>query len=238
MRMIIRGEWPGPVTLRRGWARAEARPWNDAYPDAHLRLIRGGGGFIEASADELLGIGAPSVISPPLPPPTQEAWRLAGFLPEADLSLYRLELDHQVPAPDHLVAVGSQEDLEEATRIDAAAFEPFWRLDRRGLEEAVRATTKAEILVIHDQDGGLCAFAVLGYGIALSYLQRIAVDPSWQGHGMGRSILRACARRARSGGARALLLNTQLSNEKARQLYLGEGYEELPGGLELLRKPA
>ncbi len=236
MRMIIRGEWPGPITLRRGWARAEARPWNDAFPDAHLRLIRGGGGFIAATAEELLGIGAPSVISPPLPPPTQQVWRSAGFESEADLSLYRLELDHQVPAPDHLVAVGSSDDLDEATRIDAAAFEPFWRLDRRGLEEAVGATSHADILVIHDQDGGLCAFAVLGYGIALSYLQRLAVDPPWQGRGMGRSVMRACARKARAAGAQALLLNTQMGNDRARRLYLMEGFEELPGGLELLRK--
>ncbi len=222
--------------MRQGWARAEARPWNDAYPDAHLRLIRGGGRFIAASADELLEAGAPSVISPPLPPPTQQAWRAAGFVFEADLNLYRLDLDFPIPAPDHLVVVDPEADLDEPARIDAAAFETFWQLDRRGLEEACSATARSDVLVIHDRDGGLCAFAVLGYGIALAYLQRIAVDPRWQGNGMGRSLLRVCGRKARAAGARALLLNTQVGNERARRLYLAEGFAELPGGLELLRK--
>ncbi len=226
------------MTLRRGWARAEARPWNGFFPDAHLRLVRGGAAFIEASTSHLLAAGAPTVISPPLARSTQGAWRAAGFEPVARLALLRLALDHALPAPGHLVAAGTQDDLDEAIRIDTAAFEPFWRLDRRGLDEAMQATGRAEMLVIHDNEGGLCGYAVLGMGIALAYLQRVAVDPQWQGNGMGRSIIRVCARRARSGGAQALLLNTQTDNARAMQIYRDEGFEELPEALELMRKSA
>jgi hypothetical protein len=43
-----RGSWPEPIRLRRGWAKAEARPWNDATPDASLRIIRGSAPFVDA----------------------------------------------------------------------------------------------------------------------------------------------------------------------------------------------
>ena len=236
MRLITRGSWPGHVVFRRGWARAEARPWNDDYPDAHLRLIRGGSGFIAASADELLDFGAPSVFSPPLAASSQGFWQSAGFEHYANLTLLRLELDEPAPGPDHLVATGDDDDLDEAIRIDAAAFEPFWRLDRSGLEEAMRATQRSELLVIRNQDRGLCGFAIVGYGSALAYLQRVAVDPPWQSQGMGRSMVRAAARSARARGARALLLNTQSGNSAALNLYDKEGFTRLPDALDLMRK--
>ena len=215
MRLITRGTWPGPVILRRGWARAEARKWNDEYDEAHLRLIRGGPAFIHISTEELLTVGAPGVISPPLPSSAQRAWISSGFEHHTDLGLLRLDLTQTPRAPSHLVMKGSRADLVEAIRIDSAAFDPFWRLDEAGLTEAMGATPTAEIVVIRDGDEGLCGFAVVGYGSALAYLQRLAVDVPWQGQGMGRSLVRVAARNARSRGATALLLNTQTDNQAA-----------------------
>ena len=59
-----RGAWPEPIRLRRGWAKAEARPWNDATPDANLRIIRGSAPFVDACTAYLLAKGVPSVLSP------------------------------------------------------------------------------------------------------------------------------------------------------------------------------
>ena len=234
MRLITRGTWPGPLTLRRGWARAEARPWNDEYDDAHLRLIRGGPAFIDESSRTLLELGAPSVFSPPLPATAQRSWRQAGFEGHSTLSLLRLELAPVVASPDHLVAEGSSEDLGEAIRIDLAAFPSFWRLDEAGLSEAIEATPQAQLLVIRSPTSGLCGFAIVGFGSALAYLQRIAVDPPWQSQGMGRSMVRAAARKARARGASALLLNTQDDNVAALRLYEAEGFVTLQEPLELL----
>ena len=125
---------------------------------------------------------------------------------------------------------------EDAAAGPAAAFDQFWRLDRAGLSEAMAATQRSVILVIRNNDQGLCAFAIVGYGSALAYPQRVAVDPKWQRQGMGRSVVRAAARSARSRGARALLLNTQSGNSAALQLYDREGFTRLPESLDLLRK--
>ena len=49
-RLHVDGVWPGPLSVRRGWSRAVARPWNDEAPDAAMRLIRGSHEFLgEAS---------------------------------------------------------------------------------------------------------------------------------------------------------------------------------------------
>ncbi|MDH3500741.1 MAG: GNAT family N-acetyltransferase, partial [Acidimicrobiia bacterium] len=105
----------------------------------------------------------------------------------------------------------------------------------QGLREAMEATGRSCVLVIRDSDGGLAGFAIVGFGTAIAYLQRVAVHPKWQGQGMGRSLVRVAARRARADGSRVMLLNTQLDNEPALSLYESEGYIRLPEPLWLLK---
>ena len=96
----------------------------------------------------------------------------------------------------------------------------------------------------HHDDGGIdktaadpgCTFA--GFGSAIAYLQRVAVDPQWQGQGMGRSLVRVVTRKARESGAKVLLLNTQLDNHSAIGLYEDEGFVKLPEPLSLLHFPS
>ncbi len=230
-----RGQWPGPITVRRGWARAEARPWNDTQPDATIRLVRGGAPFLQSATELLHQLGAPGVLSPPLPASARRLWRSAGYVTFMDLALMRLSLDRLAPAPDHLVVEANDTPLDHLLAIDVAAFSPFWRFDAVGLQEAIEATTRSTVLIIRDRDGHPAGFAIVGFGTAVSYLQRVAVAPEWQGTGMGRSLVRVAARKARDSGARVMLLNTQFDNESAINLYESEGFELLPEPLALLR---
>jgi len=230
-----RGEWPGPLTFRRGWARADARPWNDADAAASLRLVRGGAGFLQACTSQLAEIGAPSVLSPPLPASAHNTWLEADYKRFLDLALMRLELGDQPLCPNHLVVDGGAVPLVKLLAIDSAAFAPFWRFDEHGMAEALEATASSETVIIRDADGGPAGFAIVGYGSAVAYLQRVAVHPQWQGQGMGRSLVRAGARRARKNGAKIMLLNTQYDNEGAIGLYEAEGFTLLPDPLSLLR---
>ena len=230
-----RGNWPGRLTLRRGWARAEARPWNDDEPQASLRLLRGGASFLGACAARLVTLGATGVISPPLPVSARRPWEQAGFRSFVDLALMRKSLEAPVPGPDHLVIENPDCDLGAFLEIDTAAFPPFWRFSRDGLEEAIHATSRSLTLAIQGGEGQPIAYAVVGFGSAISYLQRVAVDPAWQGHGMGRSLVRVAARKAHSAGAKVLLLNTQTDNDPALALYEDEGFVRLPEPLTLLR---
>lgn len=234
-RVFQRGTWPGAVSLRRAWARAEARPWNAEHLEAHLRLVRGGAGFLSDCVARLIDLGAPSVLSAPLSASARGAWESAGFEPDIDLALLRLSLENEIPAPDHLVHNANDVSLDTLLHIDAAAFQGFWRFDSTALEEATTATARSDVFIINDGAEGAAGYAIVGYGHAISYLQRVAVHPDWQGHGMGRSLIRTVARSAKRSGSKALLLNTQSENEPAINLYASEGYVLLPESLAVLR---
>jgi len=235
MRVFQRGDWPGPLVLRRGWARSEARPWNDTVPDAVVRLVRGGTAFLQACTDRMIELEAPTVFSPPLAASARRTWEHAGYEEFLKLALMRRSLDEPVPAPDHLVVELDGSDIAGLLRIDRAAFPDFWRFDEHGVREALAATGRSSVFIIRDADGEPAAYAVIGYGHAISYLQRVAVHPDWQGRGMGRSLVRVSARAARNHGARAMLLNTQYDNEPAMDLYRSEGFVQLNEPLAVLR---
>ena len=200
-----------------------------------MRLVRGGRAFLTACSHQILECGAQSVLSPPLPAASVRTWETAGYNVFLRLALMRLSLDEQPRPPDHLVVESGNDRIDELLAIDAAAFSSFWRFDRLGLREALEATGRSSVVIIRDSDGSPTGFAIVGFGSAISYLQRVAVHPRWQGRGMGRSLVRVAARKAREVGARVMLLNTQLDNEPAMRLYESEGYVRLPEPLRLLR---
>ena len=203
-------------------------------PMAHLRLVRGNGsGFISDCVAALAEAGVEAVLSPPLPRSAQKSWLEANFESHASLALMRRHLE-RVPPPGHVVVEGCTDDLAEALRIDAAAFDPFWRFDSSALDEAIAATPRSALLVVRAADGGLAGYAVTGIGSTLAYLQRVAVDPRFQGGGMGRSLLRASARWAKREGGSTIMLNTQVDNESAIRLYESEGYDTMHEPLEVL----
>lgn len=234
--VLQRGSWPQPIRLRRGWARAEARQWNDLVPDAALRLVRGGSSFLALCSERLNELGAPHILSPPLPPSGRRPWEAAGFAEFVPLAFMRHDLAENLPSPDHLVVAPPNHTVTDLLRIDHAAFDDFWRFDRFGLAEAIAATSKTKSLLIRGPDGPPVAFAIVGFGHAMSYLQRVAVHPDWQGQQMGRSLIRAAARTAQAAGSRAMMLNTQIDNDAAISLYESEGFTTLPDPLAVLRR--
>jgi GNAT superfamily N-acetyltransferase len=238
LRIKIEGSWPEPITLRRGLSLARARPWNKWVPRAYLRLERGGGTFLTECASTIEAYPAlEGILSPPLLPSSQPMWIEAGFLPRAYLKLMRLDLGHQ-PATGSDAVVGSRDDFDQALVADAAAFPEFWRFDRPALEEALLSTRRAIVHVVRTGGDTVAGYAVTGTGSVLAYLQRIAVDPSCQGQGVGRSLVRASAAWAAARGAGALLLNTPAENLAAVALYETEGFRTLDEELVVLGRPS
>ena len=231
----MQGRWPGPVEVRRGWARADARPWNTSTPAAHLRLVRGSAAFVAEAARRVLEQGVVAVLSSPVLG-SARLWEQAGFAPLVHLVLLRRG-PAPPPAPLHAVEELDAGHRPDALAVDAAAFQPFWRVDATGMEEALTATSRSIMLGVWDRPGVLAGFAVVGVTGRMGYLQRVAVDPAHQGRAVGRSLTRASARWARSRGADALLLNTQPENTVALSLYESEGFEVLPDRLAVYAYP-
>lgn len=234
MGVIVRGTWPGTVVLRHGWAKAEARPWNRDIPDAHLRLVRGGAAFLAECGRSLLEEGAAGVNSPPLAESSSGIWLSAGYEPYLELDLFRRELSRTLPRPEHGVVPVRPDGWDAPARIDRAAFEPLWRLEPDGLQEAMTATPHAALLLTPAADDP-AGYAIVGSGSVAGYLQRVAVHPEFRGRGFGRALVRAAMRWAQRHGARSILLNTQPNNESAAALYREEGFEQLLDHLTVLR---
>ena len=234
MRIAQKGKWPGSLTLRQGWARAEVRPWNDELPDASIRLARGGAGFLRAAANHLTHIPVESVLSPPLSDSGTRVWRQAGFSNYLELDLYRHDLDGHLTEGDRPVAVSDNPPWEEAMALDRHAFQPLWRLGELGLMEAYRAVPRSAFLAARDPDD-LAGYAVVGVTGSFGYLQRIAVHPRVQRQGFGRALVRESLRFIRAHGARSALLNTQPDNASAAALYEAEGFVRETRPLHILR---
>lgn len=226
----MRGSWPGPVTLRSGWAKAVARPLNDDDPAAALRLERGSSEFVRACADSLLELGVSAVWSSPVNNRGRHLWERAGFVVNRQLLLMERSLARPIAEPTIEVRKGS---VKDAIPIDSEAFEGEWRIGRLGLEDALSATVRSRLMVIERDE--IDGFLIVGVTGSAGYLQRVAVRPAAAGSGAGRSLVRASMLWARTAGARQMLLNTQPDNDRAAGLYRSEGFVDLPDRLSVLR---
>src|SRR5699024_106814 len=115
-------------------------------------------------------------------------------------------------------------DRQPILDLDARAFEEFWALDIEGLKDALAATPVRRFRVTHGSDGAINGYAVTGRAGGRGYLQRLAVDPSSQGLGLGRALTLDSLLWLRRAGAASALVNTQVSNNRAYALYRSCGF--------------
>lgn len=232
--MRLTGTWPGQVTLRQGWSRASARPWNEDIPAASMRLERGSSEFVRSAATHVLDLGAEWVGSPPVDHSSAGPWERAGFARFLTLDLHRRDLADTIPPSGIEVSVGSARDLRSVAPIDDESFDGVWRLGPLGLAEALVATPRSTLLLTSDGDR-IVGFAIVGFGNRAGYLQRIAVAPDHRGLGLGRGLLRESLRWSIGRGAVHMLLNTRQGNDAATALYASEGFSTHPSALHVLR---
>lgn len=232
----IRGSWPDRVAIRRGWAAAVARPWNDQTEAvASLRLDRGGDRFLEACCEWLSGQGVELIRSPALGEAQTGVWRRAGFDDHMELVVFERALSDAVPAPTRAVVELPAPDLVMLAAMDDRAFEADWRVGRWGLEDALAATPSAVVLAVTDE-GETLGFAIVGEISGVAYLQRLAVEPARTRAGVGSSLVRAALTWAKRRGAHTMLLNTQPDNAAAAGLYRSESFVALRPRLAVLAR--
>jgi ribosomal-protein-alanine N-acetyltransferase len=77
------------------------------------------------------------------------------------------------------------------------------------------------------QSSQVIAVCIAMDGVDEIHLLNIAVARAWQGRGLARELLQALYQRCRQQGAGALWLEVRPSNERARALYLSEGFVDI-----------
>ncbi len=114
------------------------------------------------------------------------------------------------------------DDLERVCTIEQTVYEVPW--SDQVHQDCLERHYPSLILEI---DEVLAGYAVFQYFVDESHLLNLAVDPCFQGQGLGRDLLRSVERVSLEDGMRSLFLEVRFSNPVARNLYLSEGFAEI-----------
>jgi ribosomal protein S18 acetylase RimI-like enzyme len=198
---------------------------------------------VRRCCEVLAGRGFVEAVTAALGPAEAHGFMTAGFEIRERLHLLAHDLLVLPQPPDVALRRAKRADRPGALAVDARAFEPFWRLDDPGLEEALTATPSSRFRVADTGPSGrrsgesrqITGYAVAGRAAHRGFLQRLAVDPDWQGTGTGSALVIDALRWMKRRGVDRAVVNTQERNEGAVRLYERLGFRIQPGGLAVLR---
>lgn len=224
---------------RWGEDRIRVRPWRGDPLVAYLAPVPGRSlvsvGSVRRSVEALAARGVTNVFSAAVPPAEEAILSEAGFSVREKLHLLRHDLSglddigHRTKVRLRRSRAG---DRREILATDNLAFDEFWAMDSDAFDEAVGATPTSRVRVA--TVGEPVGFAISGRAGRAGYLQRLAVAPEHQGKGIGRALVVDGLKWMRRWGARHALVNTQVVNDRAYQLYLRLGFVHEPHGLTVL----
>jgi ribosomal protein S18 acetylase RimI-like enzyme len=205
-------------------------PWPADGRTAQLSLVPGDlaptGATLRVALQEIAEAGYRAAVTAALGSAERAAFTDAGFEPLAWLHLLDRDL-HELPdlPPDapELRRV-HRTDWTTVADLDARAFPTFWHLGVAGITEARHATPSNRVRVAVTADGAIGGYAVFGRSGTRGFLQRLAVDPEIQGRGYGTTLVIDGLRWMHARGATSILVNTQVDNRRALDLYHRLGF--------------
>ena len=213
-------------------------PWRAEHNTAQIGPAPGGPPpTVTAVRDcltRLIDLGYDDAVTPALHHSERGVFEACLFEVRAELDLLSRPLA-DLPAPaEHRLRRPHRSEWDRLVAIDHAAFPPFWRFERSGIDDALRATPTSRVRVAvsdHDEPVG---YAIAGRADRRGYLQRLAVVPGEQGHGYGYALVVDALSWMAARGARDAVVNTQVDNERALDLYARLGFRRQPEGLAVL----
>ncbi len=117
------------------------------------------------------------------------------------------------------------DDVSDLTLLDAAAFEPLWRL---ASGELIGLLVTSGHFVVAERAGRLVGYVCSDVQRGLGHVHRLAVHPDVQGQGIGRALLADALAYCQSAGASLVTINTQQSNARSDRLYRRFGFRPMP----------
>jgi ribosomal protein S18 acetylase RimI-like enzyme len=178
---------------------------------------------LEAAMQRLRDRGFRRVLTSAIAEPDVPPFQAFGFVEHERLHLLAHDLHGVEPVRRRASRRARLYDRDDVLRIDAAAFEPFWRLDADGLADALAATPVSRYRVTV-ADGRPTGYAVFGLAGQRGYLQRLAVDPAFARRGLASTLIRDGLSWLSRRNATGALVNTQTRNERALRVYLDHGF--------------
>jgi ribosomal protein S18 acetylase RimI-like enzyme len=170
------------------------------------------------------------LMSPLLPEEAAPPYLDSGMHPVQEIIVLRLNVKKRrrlLEAPDAAVGLrlGTVADIQPVLAVDNAAFETFWRYDRRLMERYA----VAERLGVAESGGEVVGYTLCTVRHGEGSLGRLAVRPDVQGRGIGAVLLEDAVAYLERSGADRVTLCTQAENLRSRRLYANAGFKDVPG---------
>lgn len=151
--------------------------------------------------------------------------RILGYTPTTEVIVYEkrtLEVPTSGNQSVH-VRAALPVDLEAIMQLDQVCFEPQWTKDDTVMRTAIAQGPLCIVAELEQETVGY-AYATSHFSHQLTHLVRIAVDPAYQGLGIGVRLLAEVIAFARRHNATLVTLNTQSYNVQAQRLYRWFGF--------------
>jgi len=113
-------------------------------------------------------------------------------------------------------------DIPAVVAVDRAAFTPHWWHSEDTVRRRAAATSH---FIVAEAAGSVVGYAEGVLRLPGAHLNRIAVHPDHQGHGIGALLLRDVLQTFWQSGAAQVSLNTQADNLFSQRLYRSFGFE-------------
>jgi ribosomal protein S18 acetylase RimI-like enzyme len=209
-------------------------PWryrDDIATVAQISAVRRLDELIAASREASFQLGADAFVMP-----EWNETRNQRFYERNGLSLLEdvlsFEVDAGVSRPEDLKQPGAVRLesldaplLDRIMAIDHNAFPWLWRNSRLEFEHYL-FTPGVELWAFGNPNGEAVSYAGITSYAGWGHLDRVAVDPDYQGRGIGTRTVRFAIARLRQLGARRVGLSTQRSNLRSQRLYVHIGFQQ------------
>ena len=162
-----------------------------------------------------------------------------GFVEIQRLALLRRQLsaDTFVAEPHHRTRpLRGTRAFETAARIDRKAFESGWDLDAAGIRDACEATPNHRVRLALTSSDEPAGYMITGRNGSAGFVQRLAVDPRHEGHGVATSLILDGLAWLQRSGVDDVLINTRLDNSRALDLYRRLGFDDMDENLVVLER--
>jgi [ribosomal protein S18]-alanine N-acetyltransferase len=112
-------------------------------------------------------------------------------------------------------------DYEAIAATDLAAFTPPWQMSAWLMSQAIPL---ADLITVAEIDNQIVGYQLTTPSNQGAHLARLAVLPAWQGHGIGKALVRHLIEYYNRRGIRELTVNTQDTNVTSLSVYRSMGF--------------
>lgn len=116
-----------------------------------------------------------------------------------------------------------REDWAAIARTDLAAFAAPWQMSAEVVQDAIG---HADWLTVAEVEGQVVGYQLATPGQGGAHLARLAVQPAWQGQGIGAALVRNLLDYAHRRNYREVTVNTQDTNAASLSVYQRLGFRQ------------